>query len=140
MEILGHGIDLLELRTLTASELDDFIGGWLTTHEQSQLNRKDDARHLAGRIAAKEAVSKALGTGFNDRVSWHDIEVLQEESGRPVVRLTGGAAVAAAELGIRRVLVSISHTDRAAVASAIALGVTAVNPQTECSSLRDDPS
>lgn len=79
-------------------------------------------QHFAGRFAAKEAVLKALGTGWGRGVHWHDIEVRQTASGSPVAELKGGAARVAASVGITRMHISISHTGSHAVGLAVAEG------------------
>ena len=78
--------------------------------------RRDPARHLAVRFAAKEAVGKLLGSGVT---SWQEIEV--EGGGQPRVKLGGRAAGAAHRLGLGPISLSLSHTDTMAVASASAL-------------------
>lgn len=80
------------------------------------------SEHLAARFAAKEAVLKALGTGWRQGIAWTDVEVVREPSGRPTVRLSGEAARIAQQLGIDSWLISLSHTDTHAMASAIAIG------------------
>jgi holo-[acyl-carrier protein] synthase len=65
---------------------------------------------------------KALGTGFGDGVAFNDIEIHREDGSPPEVRLTGGAAVAAARIGVVRWQLSISHTSTMAMASVIAIG------------------
>ena len=77
--------------------------------------------HIAGRFAAKEAVLKVLGTGWRGKIAWRDIEVLNDQAGRPDVALSGECAAIAGRLGLARVIVSISHTDTYATASAIGL-------------------
>jgi holo-[acyl-carrier protein] synthase len=77
--------------------------------------------HYAARFAAKEAVAKALGTGFAEGVGWADIEVLRGGSGAPTVALHGGAARVAAQAGVTRVLLSLTHTRTTAGASALLL-------------------
>jgi holo-[acyl-carrier protein] synthase len=77
---------------------------------------------MGGRVAAKEAAVKALGTGFTDAVSWHDVEILTNESGAPTVVLSGGARDIAKGLGVVRLMVSVSHGSTTAIASVIALG------------------
>jgi holo-[acyl-carrier protein] synthase len=76
---------------------------------------------LAARYAAKEAVSKALGTGIG-RVSWREIEVVNDAAGRPELVLRGRAAELAAELGLRQWSVSLSHTQEQAIAFVVAAG------------------
>jgi holo-[acyl-carrier protein] synthase len=77
--------------------------------------------YYGGRLAAKEAVVKALGTGFSGEVAWGDVEILRLPSGQPVVRLSGGAKAVADGLGVTRWVLSISHSNSFAVASAIAV-------------------
>jgi holo-[acyl-carrier protein] synthase len=126
MPILGHGIDLVETQRI-ADMLDDhgqrFLDRCFTPREQAYCaaNKKRRVEHLAGRFAAKEAVLKALGTGWTGGIAWTDIEVLREESGRPAIALSGQCAKIAADLGIRRWIVSISHVSTHASASAIAM-------------------
>ena len=72
------------------------------------------------RLAAKEAVYKALqGSEAARGIGWREIEVVRAADGRPDVVLTGLAAQRAAELGVRRVLLSLSHTHEAAIAMAV---------------------
>jgi holo-[acyl-carrier protein] synthase len=80
------------------------------------------SRLYAGRWAAKEAILKAIGTGWRRGISWRDVEVRNDKSGRPVVGMRGGAREAVELLGIRKILVSISHCRSHATAYAIALG------------------
>jgi holo-[acyl-carrier protein] synthase len=78
------------------------------------------APQLAVRFAGKEAVSKALGTGLKG-VSWREIEILAEKSGKPYVRLCGRAKARAQELGLTSFAISLSHTDDLGVAFVVAL-------------------
>lgn len=94
--------------------------------------RRDE--HYAARFAAKEAVMKALGTGWARGVAFADIEVLPDEVGRPVLRLTGGARQLAHEMGISGWLVSLSHTRTHAIAAVVALsreGRASVQPPSD---------
>ncbi len=84
-----------------------------------QLYCRGRAERLAGRFAAKEAVSKALGTGIR-RLSWRDIEVLPNRYGRPTVYLAGRALQRARDMGVTWLSVSITHTDDLAIAYVIA--------------------
>jgi holo-[acyl-carrier protein] synthase len=78
------------------------------------------ARHVAARVAAKEAVYKALqGTEGARAIGWREIEVIRDSSGRPAVRLHDRAAARLRELGARDVLLSITHTDDLAAALAV---------------------
>jgi holo-[acyl-carrier protein] synthase len=125
MRILGHGIDLMELgkvqKHLSAPH-DDWIDAVFSADERAQADRPPhDVEFYGGRYAAKEAVVKALGTGFSDDVAWLDVEILRRPVGSPEVRLSGGALKAANALGVTQWLVSISHSGGYAVASALAL-------------------
>ncbi|MDR3232704.1 MAG: holo-ACP synthase [Planctomycetaceae bacterium] len=86
--------------------------------------RKTSVQHFAGRWAAKEAVLKALGTGWISGISWKDAEIISEASGKPIVVLHGGAAEVARRLGIGKILISISHCKAYAVATAAAVKVS----------------
>lgn len=125
MRIIGHGVDLVEFQSLQRL-LDhaetDFIQEYFSAAEQERIpDGLHRLKHLAGQFAAKEAVAKALGTGFSDRVALGDVEILRNESGAPVVSLHGGAAAAAARLGIESWFVSIAHGEATAIASTIAV-------------------
>ena len=77
---------------------------------------KYPARHFAARFAAKEALSKAFGTGIGKAMGWRDIDVRKKESGEPFVVLGGGAESLSREHAVKSVLISLSHTDHHAVA------------------------
>lgn len=76
---------------------------------------------LAARFAAKEAISKALGTGLNG-IHWREMEVLPDHLGKPLVRLHGRAAARAEHLGLDEFAVSLSHSKEYAVATVVAVG------------------
>lgn len=126
MNILGHGIDVVSVPRI-AKQLrtnDELLAGWFTPRELSLLGaRRLQVSVVSGRIAAKEAVVKALSCGFNDDVAWQDVEIFNTPVGAPTVQLSNGAAAVAAALGVTSVLVSISHTPELATASAIAVGL-----------------
>lgn len=124
MSIIGHGVDFVETaRIAEAIERhgEHFLSRVYTPDELAYCDRRPKRRleHLAGRFAAKEAVLKVLGTGWAGGIAWTDVEVVKESSGRPVVRLHDRCLEQAGIMGIKRVLVSISHTDSHAMASAI---------------------
>lgn len=77
--------------------------------------------HYATRFAAKEAVLKALGTGFSEGIGWLDVEVRRTSKGRPYVVLTGRAREVAREQGVREIPLSLSYTHTDAVACAMAI-------------------
>lgn len=130
--IRGHGIDVIELariKTHLDSEHDDWADAVFSADERAQADPPPhDIGFYAGRYAAKEAVAKALGTGFSDDVAWIDIEILRQPTGAPDVRLRGGALEASNALGITSWLISISHSGGYAVASAIAVSESARDP------------
>ena len=123
--VIGHGIDVVEIPRLARVLRDHgqrFVERVFTAVERDYcIGKKREVEHLAGRFAAKEAVLKVLGTGWSGRISWRDIEVSNNPAGQPSVRLTGECERIAAELRIRRIVLSISHTESWAAASAIGL-------------------
>ncbi|MDA0588547.1 MAG: holo-ACP synthase [Planctomycetota bacterium] len=126
MLIVGLGTDIVEIVR---------IGEMIDRHGEAFLNRiytPDEIRYcqkrkhcneaFAGRWAAKEAVMKALGTGFIRGIGWQDIEILSEKSGKPYVNIRGGAGEFAKKIGVDRVLITISHCRAYATATAIGVG------------------
>ena len=128
MNVLGIGTDITEVLRIAQmierhGEL--FIGRVYTQAEIDYCRARTMAtQHFAGRWAAKEAVLKALGTGWRRGVSWRDVEVTNGAAGRPVATLRGGTAEMAERMGIRCILVSISHCRSHATAYAVALDET----------------
>lgn len=94
-----------------------FLNRFFTLGERADC--ENQPHRLAARIAAKEAVAKALGTGIGD-VRWTDIEVRSAPNGRPVLHLHGHAAEVAAELNLTEWDVSLTHTDEVATAMCVA--------------------
>lgn len=126
MKIIGHGIDLVEIARIARMMREhgqSFLERCFTEAERGYCmegpKRRDE--RLAARFAAKEAVLKALGTGWRDGISWRDVEVTREPSGMPGVRLTGRAFQIAAELGVTRCHLSLTHTESHAMASVLAV-------------------
>ena len=132
MDIIGIGTDITEcLRIAQMIERHGelFVGRVYTPAEIHYCQRRRQAtQHFAGRWAAKEAVLKALGTGWRQGISWRDIEVQNAPGGRPTVLLHGGAKQAADRLGVAHVFVSISHCRTHATAYAIAVGTRKTGP------------
>ncbi len=126
MSVVGLGLDLVEvqrIRALLEKSGDRFKERVFTEGEMDYCDScADAAMHYAARFAAKEAVAKALGTGFSSGVGWKDIEVLRSPGGAPSIRLHAGAIKVADGLGVRRWMLSLTHTGSAAAASAVALG------------------
>ena len=125
MSVLGIGVDIVEIeRFATSMERSGqtFLDRLFLPAEQAYCSpQHEPARCYAARFAAKEAVSKALGTGIGVKLRWHDIEICREESGAPHVVLRGTGAETARGLGIARVLLSLSHSEHYAVANAVAV-------------------
>lgn len=121
--LLRCGIDMIEHERIEAgiSRLGErFLNRFFTPGERSDCD--DKPYRLAARLAAKEAVSKALGTGIGD-VSWKEIEIrVNNPRKRPVLHLHGAAAELAAELGLTQWDVSLTHTQVYASAVAVAMG------------------
>ncbi|MEX2315777.1 MAG: holo-ACP synthase [Pirellulales bacterium] len=124
MPILGLGTDIVEcLRIAQMIERHGelFITRVYTDYEIEYCSaRKAATQHYAGRWAAKEAVLKALGTGWQRGISWRDIEIRNDRHGAPSVILHGGAREVFEQAGLSRMHVSISHCRCHAVAYAIA--------------------
>lgn len=126
MKIIGHGIDMVEIARIQTC-LDSPDKKWAervySLDEREQADQPSQTvRYYAGRFAAKEAVGKALGTGFSGEVTWRGIEILRLPSGAPEVRLNGAVSDVATELGITSFLISISYSGGFAIASVIAVG------------------
>ena len=118
--MLATGIDLIEIERVRHGLQRygaRFADRFFTPREQAQCAGR--AASLAGRFAVKEAVGKALGTGIGD-VGWKDIEVLNDERGRPVLTLHNAAQRLATELGLAEWAISVSHTATHAVGLAVA--------------------
>jgi holo-[acyl-carrier protein] synthase len=122
--IVGTGIDLCEPERIEKAMAAPygarfrervFTAGEIA-YAESKANR---AERYAARFAAKEAGMKALGTGWRDGMSWHDLEVANLASGRPTLRLHGKAAEIAERLGARNVSLSLTHTAGQAMALVI---------------------
>ena len=121
--ILGLGIDLIETSRIQAS-LDRFgerfIHRIFLPEEIAYCQRmKFPARHFAARFAAKEAVSKAFGTGIGKSLGWKDIEVCRKETGQPYLVLHGNGSVLAQTLGVGGSMLSLTHHETAAAAVAV---------------------
>jgi holo-[acyl-carrier protein] synthase len=125
MNILGIGTDITEcLRIAQMIERHGelFIARVYTPQEiQYCQSRKQSTQHFAGRWAAKEAVLKAVGTGWRRGISWRDVEIRNQLGGKPEVALFGGVRDVVDELGIGQILISISHCRSHATAYALAL-------------------
>ena len=125
MQIIGIGTDITEcarIDRMLRQHGNRFLAHVFTEHEIAYSSqRKRDTEHFTGRWAAKEAALKALGTGWIAGISWKDVEVVNEFSGKPVLKLTGGAEKIARDKGIDEILITISHCQAYAVAYAVAV-------------------
>lgn len=119
-EFAGIGHDIVEISRIAESISkfgDRFFTKLFTQHETNYCSKKVNiAMHFAGRFAAKEAIAKALGTGFGDYLSWQDLEIINDDLGRPVVHVS---ETFKQNFPDYKIDVSISHTDTLASAVAI---------------------
>ena len=126
MSVIGIGVDLVEVARIEHSLErfgERFLRRVFTEGEISySTSMKFAARHLAARFAAKEAVSKAFGTGIGKAMGWRDIDVRKKESGEPYLVFEGGARQLAKERGIKEALITLSHTDHHAMAMIVLQG------------------
>jgi len=121
--IFGNGVDLLEVDRIKElyKKNPRFLERFFTEGECAFFERKMmNIETIAANFAAKEAVSKALGTGVRG-FNLIDIEILRDEMGKPIVHLYNRAEILAESLGIDHIMLSISHTEKHAIAFAIAM-------------------
>ena len=121
--IVGIGVDIVEIERLKATlerQKDRFLRRVFTPAEQEYcLRHRNPGPHYAVRFAAKEALFKALGTGWAKGVSWLDVEVLRKGEGAPSMTLRGVAAEVGKDLGVQNIHLSLSHSEQNAVAVVI---------------------
>jgi holo-[acyl-carrier protein] synthase len=124
--ILGIGIDWVETSRIERSLErfgERFINRVFVSSEVEYCQgMKSPGRHFAARFAAKEAVSKAFGTGIGKALGWRDIEVRRHPTGQPFVVLNGNGRLLAQERGVRQVFVSLTHHETASAAVALLVG------------------
>ncbi|MBK8248164.1 MAG: holo-ACP synthase [Gemmatimonadetes bacterium] len=126
--ILGIGVDIVDhqrVRDMLARRgTEALMARLLTPSEAAYCQRMfDPAPHIAVRLAAKEATFKALAGSFEARaIGWQEMEVVHDEHRRPLLRLSGRAAVRAAELGVVSTHLSMTHGDTSAVATVVVEG------------------
>jgi holo-[acyl-carrier protein] synthase len=120
MSVLGIGIDLVECARIQHSVDrfgDRFLQRVFTDGEIAySMSMKFPARHLAARFAAKEAVSKAFGTGIGKAMGWRNIDIQKKPSGEPFLIFSGPAQELATNRGVTCAFVTLSHTEHHAVA------------------------
>jgi holo-[acyl-carrier protein] synthase len=121
--IIATGVDIVEIsriRNAARRWKKSFLGKIFTEKELEYSNEKTSSyQHLAARFAAKEAVLKALGSGLTSRMEWKDIEVWNERSGKPNVRLSGEVHRISQKLNVQDIVISMSHTRTYAIANVI---------------------
>lgn len=131
MNVVGYGIDIVviaDIQRWLEDPRDPFLSRCFTKAELEEVGEASDKpERIAGKFAAKEAVLKALGTGYGDGIAFSHVLILREPGQPPRVELVDGAAAAARERGIEGWLLSISHSGGMAVAGALALGSGTVN-------------
>jgi holo-[acyl-carrier protein] synthase len=138
--ILGTGIDIIEVARIRASIEkfgDRFLKRILRPDELAYCFKyRHPAPHVAARFAAKEAISKAFGTGIGRELGWHDMEIGRKESSEPFVILHDAGQKLLAARGARLVHLSLSHTENYAVALAILEEVARVDRESSLRSWR----
>ena len=131
--MLFCGVDIVELSSFSRwVEMggESFLQRIYTQQELSYCRGR--VPQLAARLAAKEACAKALGTGIRG-VAWQDMEVLSDPRGKPLLRLSGGAASRVAELNVTEWTLSLSHSESLAIAFVVAIGDAVAEGQLKCS-------
>ncbi len=118
--ILGIGVDMVDIERIRASVErygESFTGKLFTDHEIAYCSGKAlPAQHYAARFAAKEAFSKAIATGWAGTFQWKDVEVVNDDMGKPSFRLYGPTAE---QFAARSIMLSITHTETSAAAFVI---------------------
>jgi holo-[acyl-carrier protein] synthase len=124
--ILGTGIDIIEVARIKTSleKFGERFGQRILLPGEIAycLSHKTPAPFVAARFAAKEAISKAFGTGIGASLGWQDMEICKKESGEPFVVLHGKGKKLFESRGAKQLLVSLSHTQNYAAATAILEG------------------
>lgn len=123
--IIGVGCDTVDhdlCRKLHWDSNPKVLTRIFSDREIEYYNSKKELKFLAGRFAVKEAVLKSFGTGMEDGISLTEIQVLQSNVGQPQVQLSGRAKEFFDQLGVRRLHVSISHSEGISTAFVIAEG------------------
>ena len=126
MNILGLGMDIVETKRIGESLErfgDRFLHRVFLDGEIAYAHKmKFPHLHLAARFAAKEAISKAFGTGIGKEIGWRDMEIVREPSGQPRVVLHGRAVEYAKSRGVLEIHITLSHTTEYGAASAVIVG------------------
>jgi len=120
--IVGMGIDMIEVERLARDldEKDDLATEIFSAGEIAYCRKKRyPAQHFAARFCAKEALFKALGCGKRGKMSWQDIEIVNDSKGAPQATLSGATKERAERQGVKEIHVSLSHTRQMAAACVI---------------------
>jgi holo-[acyl-carrier protein] synthase len=123
--VVGIGVDLVKIDRIdkAGKNHSGFLERVFTVAEREYCSRqKFPAQHYAARFAAKEAVLKAIGTGWSAGVKWTDMEVLHGEGGGPIVNFAGRVKDLMDLKGVRQILLSYSHDGDYAVAQVVLAG------------------
>jgi len=123
--IIGIGVDLVKIDRIDRAGRNHpgFLERVYTQREQEYCSRqKFPAQHYAGRFAAKEALLKAIGTGWSAGVKWTDMEVLHGEGGGPIVNVSGRVKDLMDLKGVKQIFLSYSHDEGYAVAQVVLVG------------------
>lgn len=125
MRIYGIGIDVVEVERIESAihrHGEPFLARLFTRDERNYCEaQKRPALHFAARFAAKEAVSKALGTGIGGEAGWLDLEIVRDAAGAPRLHLSGAAEDFANEKNIAEIQISLTHAKDYAAANAVAV-------------------
>ncbi len=120
--IIGIGTDIVRVERIRRllDRYPGFVEKVFTEDEISYCSAKTaPAQSYAVRFAAKEAVMKALGTGWDGHINWRDIEVRSKDTGKPEISLYNGSRELAKRLGVDNILISLSHEKEYALAFAV---------------------
>jgi len=121
--ILGIGVDIVEIDKLRLAMIrrGERLRDRAFTRSEIEYceGRANKFQHYSARFAAKEAVFKAIGTGWRDGVGWQDAEVSSQITGKPILLLRGRTLELANLMGVRKYWISLSHTDQYAVAQVV---------------------
>lgn len=121
--IISTGIDIIEVHRIrdTIARTPRFLDRVYTANERAYCEGKGEAmwQSYAGRYAAKEAFLKALKTGWRGKITWHDVEIVSDPDGVPLLNVTGEAKKILAKHLCNRTHLSISHTKDHAIAQVI---------------------
>lgn len=117
--ILGIGTDIVDnerMQTVISKYGQRFLNKVFSSREAARLRKSEDAQRAAATFAAKEALVKALGTGFRYGISLCDIEVIRDRHGKPRINLSGRAEDFARKMGVKHIHLSLSHEKSHSVA------------------------